>query len=221
MGIDQVFVIEMMDRISNSMSKFIGKASGHCTASEMLYYETLILLATLIPLCVSMDKSAPVPEILDQITEAVKASMTTQLEDLPTLDSTVANTVSTLRCFHSITMLRDTAMGTKLAAQWILSFNEREKERDRSGKSNLRKEVLSQVKGLQTASEAALKEGKALIAKLKSEVGVGSEFGARLRNWALDDGDKELCDLVEDGTVKEVVESWRQNIAGWGQVKWE
>lgn len=221
MGIDYTFVIEMMGRLSNSMAKFIGKASAHCTSSEILYYETVNLLATLLPLCVGIDKSAPLPDILKQITDAVKASITTQLDELPTLDGTVGNAVATLRSFHGITMLRDTAMAAKLATQWILSFNEREKERDRSGSSNLPKEVISQVKAVQTASESALKTAKELVAKLKSEIGTGSEFGGKLRTWVFEDAGGELNELVEDGTVKEVVESWRQNIAGWGQVKWE
>jgi hypothetical protein len=211
----------MMSRLSNSMSKFVGKAPGHCTSGEMIYYEAVHLLATFIPLCLSVDKSAPVPEVLNQITEAVKASIATQLDDLPKLDGAVANTVSTLRSFHSITMLRDTAMAAKLAAKWVLSFNEREKERDRSGSSNLRKEVVSQAKGLQTAAEAALKEGKGLISALKGEVGAGGEFGGNLRTWVFEDGGSELNDLIEQGTVKEVVESWRQNITGWGRVNWE
>lgn len=221
MGIDYTFVIEMMGRLSNSISKFLPKASGHCTSSEMLYYQAVNLLATLIPLCVGIDKSAPLPDIFNQITEACKASITTQLDDLPKLDGSVANTVSTLRSFHDITMLRDTAMAAKLTTQWIQSFNEREKERDRSGNSNLPKEVVSQVKGLQSAAETALKEGKGIVTKLTTEVGIGSEFGAKVRTWVFEDGGKDMSDLVEDGTVKEVVESWRQNVKGWGQVKWE
>ncbi|KAK9437057.1 N-acetyltransferase B complex non catalytic subunit [Metarhizium brunneum] len=220
MGIDNTFVIEMMCRIGNSMSKFVHKASGHCTSSEMLYYEAVNVLATLIPLCVGIDKSAPLSGIFSQITEAVKAAITTQLDELPKLDGTVAQTVSALRSFHEVTMLRDTAMAAKLTAQWILSFNEREKERDRSGSSNLPKEVVSQVKGLQAAAEAGLKDGKSLIAQLKQEVGTGSEFVGKLRPWVFEDGGRELNNLVEDGTLKEVVESWRQNLAGWGQVKW-
>ncbi|KHN96017.1 N-acetyltransferase B complex, non-catalytic subunit [Metarhizium album ARSEF 1941] len=214
-GIDKTFVVEMMARIGNSMSKFVHKASGYCTTSEMFYFEAVNLLAALIPLCVSIDKSVPLPDVFGQITEAVTAAITTQLDELPELDGTVAQTVSGLRSLHEVTMLRDTAMAAKLAAQWILSLNEREKERDRSGSSNLPREVVSRVKDLQAGSEAALKEGKSHITKLKQELGTGSGLVEKLRTWAFEDGGRELNDLVEDGTLKEVVESWRQNLAGW------
>ncbi|KAK2606451.1 hypothetical protein QQS21_003144 [Conoideocrella luteorostrata] len=222
MGIDYTFVIEMMDRISNSMSKFLGMAaSTHCTSSEMPYYESVHLLATLIPLCVSIDRSEPLPDILNDIIGAVRAAMTTLLDDLPKPSGTIDHTVSALRSFHQLTMLHDTAIASKLATAWILSFNEREKERDRSGSSSLPKEVVSQIKGLQASAEAALKEGKAVVGKLKSEIGNGVEFGVKLRQWVFEDSGEDLGKLVEDGTVKEVVESWRLNVVGWGQVKWE
>ncbi|GAO19340.1 hypothetical protein UVI_02008700 [Ustilaginoidea virens] len=221
MGIDYTFVTEMMGRISNSMAKFLRDAPRQCTASEILYYEAVHLLATLIPLSLGINRSSPTPSVLGQVVEAVKASMTSQLGDLPVLDGTIQQSVSGLRSFHNVTMLRDTAMASSLAATWILSFNERERERDRSGSSNLPKEVITQIKSLQGAAEAALQQGKAFIARLKSVVDAGSQFGLDLRAWVFEGDGQELSGLIEDGTVKELVESWRQNIAGWGQVKWE
>ncbi|TWU72835.1 hypothetical protein ED733_002053 [Metarhizium rileyi] len=222
MSIDYTFVDEMMSRISNSMSKFVQNASGHCTSSEIMYYEAVNLLATLIPLCVGIDRSTPLPDIFSQITEAVATAMNTQLDELPELDgTTVADCVSMLRSFHDLAMLHDTAMAAKLTARWILSFNEREKERDRSGSSNLPKDIISQVKGLQAAAEVALKKGKALVTKLKKEVGAGRELCGKLRDWVFEDGGKDLNEVVEDGTIEELVESWSQNVSGWQRVKWE
>lgn len=222
MGIDCTFVVETMSRLSNSMSKFLGDASKHCTPSEMFYYDTVHLLATLISLCVSIDRSAPLPDVFGQMADAVQASMAGQLDGLPSPAESTEKMVSTFRSLHQITMLHDTAMATKLATAWILTFNEREKERDRSGSSNLPKDVVVQAKSLQACAESALKEGKAVMSWLKKEVGNGADLGRSLRSWAFEDGgSKELNELVEDGTVKELVESWRLNAVGWGHVKWE
>ncbi|QPH15840.1 hypothetical protein C2857_000347 [Epichloe festucae Fl1] len=221
MGIDCTFVMETMSRLSNSMSKFLGDASKHCTPSEMFYYDSVHLLATFISLCVSIDRSAPLPSAFGHMADAIKASMAGQLDGLSSPAESTEKMVSTFRSLHQITMLRDTAMATKLATAWILTFNEREKERDRSGSSSLPKDVVVQAKSLQACAESALKEGKAVMSWLKKEVGNGVDLGRSLRSWAFEDGGNELNDLIEDGTVKELVESWRCNAGGWGQVKWE
>lgn len=222
LGIEQTFVVEMMGQLGNSMSKFLRGAASNSTSSEMIYFEAVHLLAALIPLCVNIDRTAPLSGVFSQIADAVKAAMDSHRASLPTLGTGIDATVMMVRSLHTLAMFRDTAMATKLTTQWVLAFNEREKERDRSGKSNLPRDVVAQVKGLQLAAEVALKEGKAVVATLKGEVGSGSEFAKKLRRWVFEDGKgQDVDEVIEDGTVKELVESWRQNITGWGQVKWE
>ncbi|KAG5999451.1 hypothetical protein E4U21_006790 [Claviceps maximensis] len=226
-GIDHIFVLEMMSQLGNSMSKFLANAREHCTSSETLYFETLHLLATLVSLCANKDRSALLPSavtMLSEITGAIQASLASQLDTLPNPANSMQGLVSILSSFHQIALLRDTAMATKLTMVWILAFNERETERDRSGVScKLPMDVVLQIKSLQTCAEAALAQGKGLVGSLQTEVVNGAGLGRRLREWAFgeDSGDSELSELVEDGTMREVVESWGLNVRGWGQVKWE
>ncbi|KAG5979309.1 hypothetical protein E4U55_005313 [Claviceps digitariae] len=224
-GIDHIFIMEIMSQLSNSLSKFIVNAPAHCTSSETLYFETVHLLATLISLCASNDRSAPLPSatMLGDITSAIQASMASQLDALPSPADSIQSLVSTFSSFHRVAMLRDTAVATQVTTVWILALNERDKERDRSGGSKLPKEVVLLVKDLQSCAEAALKQGRAVISSLQTEMADQAELSRRLREWAFggDGGGGELDGLVEDGTVKEVVESWRLNVRGWEQVQWK
>ncbi|KAG5925488.1 hypothetical protein E4U53_003293 [Claviceps sorghi] len=220
---EYTFVMEMMSQLGHSMAKFVADAPAHCTASETLYFETLHLLATLVPWCGSNERSAPPPSaaMLDEITSAIDASLTSQLDALPDPADSIQSLMSTLSSFHRIAMLRDTAAATKIATGWIL--NERDKERDRSGGGHLPKDVATRLKSLQSRAVAALGQGKRLMSSLQTEVANEAELGRRLREWALK-GDRhggELDGLVEDGTVKEAVESWALNVRGWRQVKWD
>ncbi|PNY29927.1 Uncharacterized protein TCAP_00161 [Tolypocladium capitatum] len=222
-GTDQVFVLEMMARLGHSLSKFLGGAGSTCTPAEMLYFEAVSLLCTLIPLCTGIARTGLLPDVLSQLTESLRVS----LDGLLALVSAqqgdaVEKAVSTLKSLHSVAMLRDTAVAMKLTTQWILSYNEREKERDRSGSRTLHKGVLSQVKSLESAADGALEEGKDLVEKLKDGVVLGRDFVAALKRWVFEgEVDDGLGAVIEDGTVSELVESWRSNIKGWQQVKWD
>lgn len=222
-GTDQAFVLEMMAQLGHSFPKFLRSADSTCTPAEMLYFEAVSLLCVLIPLCTGIARTSPLPDVLSQLTESLGVS----LDSLRALVSTqqgdaVEKAVSTLKSLHNVAMLRDTAVAVKLTTQWILSYNEREKERDRSGSSNLHKEVLAQVKGLESAADGAFEEGKRLVKNLKGGVVLGRDFVAALRRWVFEDGaDGELAAMIEDGTVSELVESWRSNIKGWQLVKWD
>lgn len=224
---DHTFVTETMSQLSNSMSKFLAEAPAHCTPSETVYFETVHLLATLVPLCAgaSHDRSVPVPSatMLAELIGAIQASLASQLDALPNPADSIQGLISTFSSFHRITMLRDTAMATKVTLAWILACNERERERDRSGGSPLPKDVVLEMKSLQSRATEALKQGRALISSLETQVANEAELGRRLREWAFggDDGDDGLGGLVEDGTIKGVVESWGLNVQGWKQVKWE
>ncbi|KAK5991769.1 hypothetical protein PT974_07803 [Cladobotryum mycophilum] len=218
---EQIFVIEMMSRLSNSFANFLVGPDGEFTSSELVYFEALSLLSTLITLCVGIDRSAPLPG-LDQLMDAVKAALETLQAKVSGQKSGIEHTVALLGSMHNVSLLRDMAVAAKSSAQWLLGFNERERERDRSGKSCLPKELVTQIKGLQAAADLAIKDGQGLITRLKGEV-VSRDFDANLKRWILDakeDGDDEVVSVLTLGLISEVVESWQANVKGWGQVKW-
>ncbi|PHH92169.1 hypothetical protein CDD83_8555 [Cordyceps sp. RAO-2017] len=220
-GTDQVFVLEMMARLAHSFSKFLGGGGSKCTRAEMLHFETVSLLCVLIPLCTGLARTSPVPEALGHITESLRMALESLKAGLSDeRGGEIEKVTGTLKSLHRVTMLRDSAMAVKLAARWILELNEREKERDRSGSSNLSKEVVSQVKALQAAAQAALEDGKGLIKGLRSGQVTEQSFVARLRAWVFDEGDA-LGTVIENGTISELVDSWQSSVGNWQQVRWE
>jgi len=218
---DQTFVLESLSQLGNSLNKFLPGAESSCTAAEMLYFETIGVLTVLITYSAGGSKDTAAVEGTVQLVEAVRAAIESlQIKTQGTGDG-VGYTVSKLASFHDLTMLHDASTATTLTTQYIHTLNERAKATDRSGSSNLPKEIIAQVKSLQTLAEKALKEGKAWAATLKDEVGKG-DFEVRLRAWVFEGDDEDgLKGLVEKGTVGEVVASWRMVVKGWQTVKWE
>jgi hypothetical protein len=214
---DQVFVLESLSQLSNSFIKFSKGPSTDFTPQEATYFEVISLLSTLVPFTTSINRANPVPEEFAQIVDTVKIALDTLKLDIVPL-ATASEQITTLSTFHSLAILRDTAAATKDAAQWIIAFNEREKERDRSGKSNLPKEVMFQIKELVTVSEAALKDGKDTVSKLKEQV-YGRDFEPAVRRWIFD-GAESVLEIVGEGATKKLAKSWEANVKGWLQVKW-
>ncbi|UNI17079.1 hypothetical protein JDV02_003457 [Purpureocillium takamizusanense] len=219
---DNTFVLEMMARLSNSMPQFLRGAASKTTMAEMLYFEVVSLLCTLTPLCTSIARTSTPPDELNQLVNSVLSALETLRSIAPQEEvQSVEGAMLALSSLHNIAMLRDTAVAVKLTTQWIQAFNEREKERDRSGSSNLHKEVMALVKSMESAAQAALKGGCELVSSWKDGAVDGMGFVPTLKRWVFDGDETGLADIVEDGTVLELARSLRSNIAGWQQVKWE
>ncbi|KAI5463565.1 N-acetyltransferase B complex non catalytic subunit-domain-containing protein [Mariannaea sp. PMI_226] len=215
---DQTFFLEMMSQLSNSFSKFINGPESDLTQSEATYFEVISLLTTLIPFAIGIGRSSPVPEVFTQIMEGLKAGIESLRAKVTPDKAEVAGQLATLSSMHGIGVFRDVAGATKQATQWILSYNERQKERDRSGNSNLPKDVVTQTKALQAMAEAALKDGKDWISKLKAQVN-GRDFEPAARRWIFEDNEAVL-EVVGTEAVGRLVHSWEANVKGWMEVKW-
>lgn len=219
---DNTFVLETMAQLGHSMPKFLRGAASKSTAAELLYFEAVSLLCTLIPLCTSIARTSTPPDGLNQLAESVLAALETLRAGAPQKKQDGADdAMAAMSSLHSVALLRDTAVAVKLTTQWIQAFNEREKERDRSGSSNLHKEVMALVKTLESAAQVALKEGNELVKSWKTGVVERMDFVPTLKRWVFGGDETGLSGLVEDGTVLELARSLRSNIAGWQQVKWE
>ncbi|KAF5536013.1 hypothetical protein FNAPI_11898 [Fusarium napiforme] len=214
---DQIFVLESLSQLSNSFMKFSNGPSGDLTPQEATYFEVISLLSTLIPFATGINRAKPIPEEFFQIMDTLKIAIDTlKLELLPLANA--SEQVTTLSTLHSLAILRDTSIAIKASAQWVIAFNDREKERDRSGKSNLPKEVMAQIRELVTITEATLKEGKATVAKMKEQV-YGRDFEPAVRAWIFEDADN-ILGIVGEAATKKLVQSWESNIKGWTQVVW-
>ncbi|KAF7553333.1 hypothetical protein G7Z17_g3684 [Cylindrodendrum hubeiense] len=216
---EQTFVLEMLNQLSNSFTKFLNGPKSDLTHPEAIYFETISLLTTLIPFTISMGRPATIPDVFGHIVDGVKAAIETLgAEIAPEENSGVAGQIASLSSMHGVAIFRDTADATKQAVQWILTINERQKERDRSGNSNLPKDVVAQLKALLTTAEAALKDGKGLIGKLKEQVS-GRNFEPAARTLVFDDAE-DIQAVVGNKALTRLAESWEANIKGWTEVKW-
>ncbi|KAF5625101.1 hypothetical protein F52700_9476 [Fusarium sp. NRRL 52700] len=214
---DQIFVLESLSQLGNSFMKFSNGPRGDLTSQESTYFEVISLLSTLIPFATGISRAKPIPEEFFQIVDTLKIAIDTlKLELLPLADS--SEQVTTLSTFHSLAILRDTSVAIKNSAQWVIAFNDREKERDRSGKSNLPKEVMAQIKELVTVSETSLKEGKATVTKMKEQV-YGRNFEPSVKAWIFEGADS-ILGIVGEAATKKLIKSWESNVKGWTQVMW-
>ncbi|KAF5589387.1 hypothetical protein FPCIR_6833 [Fusarium pseudocircinatum] len=214
---DQIFVLESLSQLSNSFIKFSNGPRGDFTPQEATYFEVISLLSTLIPFATGINRAKPIPEEFFQIMDTLKIAIDTlKLELLPLANA--SEQVTTLSTLHSLAILRDTSAAIKASAQWVIAFNDREKERDRSGKSNLPKEVMAQIRELVTVSDATLKEGKATVAKMKEQV-YGRDFEPAVRAWIFEDAGN-ILGIVGEAATKKLVQSWESNVKGWTQVVW-
>ncbi|KAF5576439.1 hypothetical protein FPANT_10922 [Fusarium pseudoanthophilum] len=214
---DQIFVLESLSQLSNSFMKFANGPSGDLTPQEATYFEVISLLSTLIPFATGINRAKPIPEEFFQIMDTLKIAIDTlKLELLPLANA--SEQVTALSTLHSLAILHDTSVAIKASAQWVIAFNDREKERDRSGKSNLPKEVMAKIRELVMISEATLKEGKATVAKMKEQV-YGRDFEPAVRAWIFEDADN-ILGIVGEAATNKLVQSWESNIKGWTQVVW-
>ncbi|EQK99899.1 N-acetyltransferase B complex, non-catalytic subunit [Ophiocordyceps sinensis CO18] len=220
---DQVYVLEMMARLGHSLSRFLGAGGPKCTPEEMVYYDAVSLLCTLIPLATGMARTRTLPDVFGCVVESLR----TALESLGVgvarkENGGIEQATLTLKSLHGIAMLRETAWAVKLASRWILDYNEGAGERDRSGSSKLPKEVVAQVKALRSAAEAALEGGGRLVKGLACDAALtGRDAVAQLRRWVMKGDEEALGDVVSEGAAAELAESWTRGVAGWKLVAWE
>lgn len=223
---EQTYILESLQRLNTSMSRFLHARGTHLTQQEEMYYDIISLLTSLIPLAVSASRAPPPPELLSSIASAVKAGLDVLRAQALAGTADESQLLLMLGSLHGLFVLRDAAAAVKLATSYIVAFNEREKERDRSGQSNIPKDVMAHVKTLEAAAATALKEGKARVAFLKKE---SDSLGARLGRWTFEaeDGDK-LAQQIREAAgghvgvwTQKVADSWRTNVKGWEMVQWE
>jgi hypothetical protein len=235
---DRIFVIESLHQLGVSFSKFLNDANG-LTTHERILYSILSLLSTIIVESVQSTRSAPVAESLLGYISSVANSLDLLL-DLSgggiAAESSTNRIISTMSSLHGISCIRDAAVAAKLAAAYVTGFNDRQKDKDRSGASSLKKEVVTGIKTLDTTAKEALKEAGAwieaagrdaaqpvFVEKLKSLVTEADDVdGAEKR---MERAVTKVLRAEGDGNVniwvKKVADGWRQNLNGWDQVKWD
>ncbi|VBB81203.1 Putative protein of unknown function [Podospora comata] len=236
---DKASALETLTRINTSLTDLLHKPSTPklLTPAETNYYTALSLLSALVLTAISLPKSeTSVPKIVSQTTQPLKTTLTTLRTGLLSPKSTVPTTtqqaISSLCDMPSFASVRDVAFAVKLSAAFVLSHHEKETARDKSGKSGLHKEVVAEMKALESAAAKTLGEAKGHVGVLK---GVMNESGwlDKLLDVVLGGEDREVGELTEKvseivegrGGAEEwagkVVDGWREGVKGWGMVKFE
>ncbi|KAM3522883.1 hypothetical protein NHJ13051_005408 [Beauveria bassiana] len=219
---DQGYVIESLGQIANSFSKFLPDAASSLTESELHYFQVVSLLSSLVPLCA--DRASGLHELVGQLASAVTASLDSQRDYLAALasGSGIGHAMSLLQSLHRVVLLRDTAVAVRNAAQWIIGFHEKQKERDRSGQSNLPKDVVAQTKALGAAADDALRQCRSWIMRLAQDTKSGGVVEREIKRFVYGGEEGRLLQgVVTDGTVFDLVGSWRKSLAGWQGVHWQ
>lgn len=214
-------------------------AAAKLTVAEHKYYSTLNFLAAFLRTALETSKSDPSPPTLSTIVTGITSAFTPQPPASSFPSGHHDDIFHSLANPHSLSTLRDTALATKQAASFVVAFNMAENARDRTGKSNLHKDIVTQAKALESLVSKTLAEAKENVKQLKSALGQGGwldtiaawTFGHD-KDGSLEDVSKdedELGQLVRDvvGEAElevwsgKLVESWIEGIKGLEQVRME
>lgn len=233
---DRAYFIESFSRLDEALSTALlnpPTTAAKLTGPENKFYTTIALLSALLCTALQTTKSEATPSSLSTTITGIKSTLASIRDDFafvpPKLSDLkeMGDVFQSLTSPHTLTHLREAALATKQTATFLLSFHAAEQVRDRTGKSNLHKEVVAEVKGLDELANKTLGEGKARVKELKDVLGQGGWLD-RVEGWIFRDEDA-LAELVRDvvgaAEVEEwagkVVESWREGVKGLGMVVWQ
>lgn len=238
---DRAYLAETFSRLLESISLALlnpPSTASKLTGPEHKFYSTLILLSALLHTALNTTKAeSPSPTVPTTVADLkfLLTSLEADLASTPPQFSALemGNHLYSLLNPHTLAYLRDTALATKQCANFLLAFHAAEQARDRTGKSNLHKDVVAAAKELAALATATLGAGQARVKELKEALGQGGWLD-RVEAWILpESGEKEeegafgelVRDVVGAGELEEwtsrVVESWREGVKGFGTLVWE
>ena len=220
---EHAFIVEKLYEISSQMGRIKKNSNDGATPEERIHFEVITILSTMLPLCADSGREPSTEETVNSLCQAVKSGLDTLRERTPVIgDGEVPNLIRFFASMHTLAMFRDVAKAIRIATEWVLNFAEKEKERDRSGQSNLPKGLVVSMKDLQAAAVAALKEGKDLVntAAAKSKT---RDFMQGFGDWVFEEEDHKQIEMTtcEHSGMGSLLVSWRYNLQGWQEVTWE
>ncbi|KAK1753348.1 N-acetyltransferase B complex non catalytic subunit-domain-containing protein [Echria macrotheca] len=235
---DRNYVLERLTHLNRSLATFIHhpKTPSALTSAELGHYTIVSLLAAAALTSLSTSRADPTPKNMSLASSSIRTTlMSLRASSLQPAPAHMSATCFALTNMHAVSYLREAALAVKHTAGFVLAFHERELARDRSGKSALQRDVVAEMKALETVAAKILSETKAHLQKLKEALGEGGWLD-RLLGWIFGedeqavDGDEELRRAVSDmiggpeGAEEwcgRVLEGWREGIKGWLMVRWE
>lgn len=217
---EETYILETVTGLANSLARFLPDTAEKCTVAEQQHYDLLSVLCSMLTLSVS--KSEAFLAVFPQLAEAVKATLEGQSErvTLAANATPVDGTIWRLRSLHEVGMLRDSTAAVRETTTWLINYNNRMKEKDRSGQSNLPKDVLAGLNSMRETADKIAKLGNRWAPDLKQGLSVlrpdlkafigGGDYG------------KDVWELVgNDRGLERLISSWNKNISKWQGVIWE
>ncbi|KAL2268243.1 hypothetical protein VTJ83DRAFT_3089 [Remersonia thermophila] len=233
---DREYTLETLSRLSESLTDFLQRpaTASRLTALETTYFTVLSALAAALLVALSTPRSDPVPKTLSLLTKSVKSSLASLRTDV--FSSTKQETarlppaMAALPSMTRLAALRDTALAIKHSAAFVTASHERELARDRSGRSGVHRDALTEMRALGEAAGKVLGEARAHVQRLKEQFAEAGWLDRVLGVAFPEDRESELGARVEEAVggraaaeewAAKVVESWRDGVKGWGMVRWE
>ncbi|KAK4445090.1 N-acetyltransferase B complex non catalytic subunit-domain-containing protein [Podospora aff. communis PSN243] len=236
---DRNYALESLTRLNHSLGNFIHIPAlpTLLTGPEMTYYNVVFLLTSALLTSLSTSRGDPAPKTLAQVTSSIRTALSSlKTSCFHSCPPHMPPTLFALTDMHTVAHLRETALAVKHGAAFVLSFHERELARDRSGKSALHRDVVSEMKALEAVATKALAETKSHLQKLKEMLGEGGWMD-RILDWTFgredDEAEREgeeyraaVVDVVGGRDAAEewagkMLESWRDTVKGWLMVRWD
>lgn len=233
---DRAYLTETFARIHTACTALLLQpshtSSVKLTGAEYKFFTAVSLLAALLHMALATAKTEPTPTGLSTTVTGLRSTLASLQTDFASVPPRLAgldmgDVLHSLTDPHTLSLMRETALATKHASSFLVSFHAADQARDRSGKASLHKDIVAEAKGLEELATKTLAETKGRVRELKEALGQGGWLD-RVEGWVFPDGDG-LGELVRDvvGAAEceewaaRVVESWREGVKGFGMVRWE
>ncbi|KAK0610996.1 N-acetyltransferase B complex non catalytic subunit-domain-containing protein [Immersiella caudata] len=236
---DRNYALESLTRLNHSLANLIHIPSlpTLLTGPEMTHYNVVFLLTSALLASLSTARGDPTPKTLAPVTSSIRTALSSlRTSCYHSCPPRMPPTLFALTDMHTVAHLRETALAVKHSAGFILAFHERELARDRSGKSALHRDVVSEMKALEAVGSKTLAETKSHLQKLKELLGEGGWLD-RILEWTFGREEEEVeregegykaavLDIVGGRDAAEewagkMLESWRDGVKGWLMVRWD
>jgi N-terminal acetyltransferase B complex non-catalytic subunit len=234
---DRGFLLETLSSLSESLTNvlLLEDIVSKLTAAELLYFTIISSLASLAACALPCKRSDAAPPVFQSLAATVKATLQSlrgAVRSVPPSTLDHAAVFYTVADQHSLGMLRDSAQAAKHTAAFILALHEQDTARDKSGKSGLPKEIVADLKSLESQAAKILLEIRDAVKALKEELGEPGWLD-RVAEWTFGPGGepddavaKSVFDMaggqaVVDDWTGRVLDGWREAVRGWGFMKFE
>jgi len=179
-------------------------------------------------ICLSTPRTNPSPpKTLSLLTSSIKSAAGTLRSGFNA--TSTEKVIASLTELHSTALARDTGIAIKLSAGFVLTWNDNENARDRSGRSALHREAIAEMKALEAAGVKVVGDVKAHFGKMKEGLGE-SGWLDRILEVTFPEGEEDedfaravqkiVGGVEEEEWAAKIADSWRDVVKGWVGVNW-